>query len=360
MRRLAIASLLLLGCFDWDVLSSTLGEQDFSVSSDLSVFDLAQTDLAQPDLAQPDLRMPDLAMPDLMPPTLSFTKQADAAGLGNKKANNAIFGYSAMHITAVGDGGVVARTTNGKDWSIVTLAATTTQNLSDVWFLDEKVGWIVGMGSTAYQWDGSTWVVKAANLTNDVQAVFGSAANKVVAAGSADAVFRFDGTNWTKSTNIAPKPGTQYGMWGTGLTFFSVGASNDTLNINDVTQVRVASDQGGGTVFRSVWGTSATNILAVGYDGNTAIASKSNGVLWTKLNNVPTVGKLYAVWGVSATEIWVGGENGQVMQYNDNTKVWSRFTVSGIPSNEIIKDIWAFDAANVWFVTDAGGIYKKN
>ena len=48
------------------------------------MFDHAQTDLAQPDLAQPDLRMPDLAMPDLMPPTLSFTKQADAAGLGTK------------------------------------------------------------------------------------------------------------------------------------------------------------------------------------------------------------------------------------------------------------------------------------
>lgn len=358
MRRLAIASLLLLGCFDWDVLSSTLGEPDLSVTQDLSVFDLAQPDLRMPDLSTPDLRMPDLAMPDLMPPTVSFTKQADAAMLGNKKANNAVFGYSAMNITAVGDAGVVARTTNGKDWSIVTLGMATTQNLLDVWFLDDKVGWIVGMGSTAYLWDGGNWTAKAMNLTNDVQAVFGSAANKVVAAGSADAVFRFDGTNWTKSANIAPKPGTQYGLWGIGNTFFSVGASNDNLNINDTTAGRAMSDQGGGTVFRSVWGSAANNILAVGFDGNTAIASKSNGTAWTKLNNVPNVGKLYAVWAASATDIWVGGENAQVLRF-DGTN-WSRTTVSGIPNNEIIKDIWGFDAANVWFVTDTGGIYKKN
>lgn len=185
MRRLAIASLLLLGCFDWDVLSSTLGEQDLSTLEDLSVFDLAQ-----PDLRVPDLRMPDLLPPpDLMPPTVSFTKQADAAMLG-KKVNNAIYGWNAMNLFAVGDSGVVVRTTNGKDWTVVTLSPATTQNLMDVWFLDDKVGWIVGASMTAYQWDGANWTAKAMNLTNDVQAVFGSAANKVVASGSAAGSWR--------------------------------------------------------------------------------------------------------------------------------------------------------------------------
>lgn len=354
MRRLAIASLLLLGCFDWDVLSSTLGEQDLSTSQDLSVFDLAQ-----PDLRVPDLRMPDLLPPpDLMPPTVSFTKQADAAMLGNKKANNAIFGWNAMNLFAVGDAGAVVRTTNGKDWTVVTLSPATTQNLMDVWFLDDKVGWIVGAGMTAYQWDGTNWTAKAMNLTNDVQAVFGSAANKVVASGSADAIFRFDGMNWTKSANIAPKPGTQWGMWGTGSTFFSVGASNDCININDTTAVKAASDQGGNPLFRSVFGSAANNIVAVGYDGNTGIASKSNGTAWTKLNNVPNVGKLYAIWAASATDMWIGAEGGQVLRF-DGTN-WSRTTVSGIPNTEIIKDIWGSDAANIWFVTEQGGIYKKN
>ncbi len=353
MRRLAIASLLILGCFDWDVLSSTLGDPDLSVSDDLAMADLKEPDLALSDLRTPDLLPP----PDLSLPVISFTRQ-DVTALGGKKPNNALFGWNATNLTAVGDGGVVAKTIDGKTWTLVTLGVATTQNLNDVWFFDVSNGWIVGSGPTAYQWNGLAWTANSAALTNDVFGVFGSATNKVVAAGSADAIFRSDGTNWTKSNNIAPKPATQNGVWGIGGTFFSVGASDDCINITDTAISKLSCSQAGGAVLRSVWGFSASNILTVGYDNNTSIASKSNGTGWSKVNNIPNIGKLYAVWGASATDIWVGGDGGQIMRH-DGTN-WTRVTVMGIPNTEVIKDIWGADANNIWLLTDVGSIYKKN
>ncbi len=186
MRRLAMASLLILGCFDWDVLSSTLNEPDLSVSDDLAMADLKEPDLGPSDLRTPDLLPP----PDLSLPVISFTRQ-DVTALGGKKPNNALFGWNATNLTAVGDGGVVAKTIDGKTWTLVTLAMATTQNLNDVWFFDASNGWIVGSGPTAYQWNGLAWTANSAALTNDVFGVFGSATSKVVAAGSADAIFRF-------------------------------------------------------------------------------------------------------------------------------------------------------------------------
>jgi hypothetical protein len=185
MRRLALASLLLLGCFDWDVLSSTLSEPDLSVLDDLSgPQDLALADLSKTDQLMPDLRMPDLLPPpDLLPTPTPFTKQADAAGLAGKRANNALFGWNATNVTAVGDAGVVVATTNGTNWSVVTLGVDPGQNLNDVWFKDASTGWLVGNGPTAYVWNGTTWAPapSAMALTNDLLGVFGSAANKVVA-----------------------------------------------------------------------------------------------------------------------------------------------------------------------------------
>lgn len=360
MRRLALASLLLLGCFDWDVLSSTLSEPDLSVLDDLSVpQDLALADLSKTDQLMPDLRMPDLLPPpDLLPTPTPFAKQADAAGLAGKRANNALFGWNATNVTAVGDAGVIVATTNGTNWSVVTLGVDPGQNLNDVWFKDASTGWLVGNGPTAYVWNGTTWAPapSAMALTNDLLGVFGSAGNKVVAAGTADAIFRFDGATWSRSA-VAPKPGTEYGVWGTGSSFVSVGASNDCITITDTTQTKVSCAQAGGAVLRAAWGVSANNIVAVGYDGNTSIASKFDGANWTKLGTIPNVGKLYSVWASSATDFWAVGEGGVVLRFDGTS--WTRVNPVGIPATELLRDIWGADASNIWILSSAGTIYKK-
>ncbi len=360
MRRLTIATLLLFGCFDWDVLSSSVIEPDLSVLEDLSV----QSDLAvapPADLSKADLSMPDLAVPpDLLPTTVSFSKQADAASLG-KKVNNSIFGWNATHVTAVGDAGAVASTTNGSNWNLVSLSVDTTQNLRSVWFTSDGMsGWLVGMASTAYQWNGTTWSPKNANITNDLFTVFGTAADKVIAAGNAtNAAFRFTGTAWEKHPQSPSFNTDRFGSWGLGTTWELPGASNDCIHLTDAAGAKLNCGQPGGAILRGTWGTAANNIITVGEDGGAGVVSRYNGTAWAKVTiPAPAFAKLHSVWASGPADFWLVGENSTIIRFDGTNFV--RVTAMGLAANEFIKDIWGSDANNIWLLTDAGVIYKKN
>ncbi len=358
MRRLTIATLLLIGCFDWEVLSSSVIEPDLSVLSDLAVpKDLATTDGAPTDLSKPDLSMPDLAKPDMALPVINFTKQADSAKFGGKKPNNALFGWNTQNLTAVGDAGVVVTTTDGTNWSLVTLSGGLNQNIQDVWFSgDGSSGWFVGAGTTAYQWTSPNWQAKAMGLAGNLYAVFGTANDKVVASGDQNnRMYRF-GTMWANDNNTPNFGSTQTGMWGTGMNFFSVSsAGGDCLVITDAAVNKVSCGTSGS--LETVWGADTSNVFAAGYETNTGIVSKYNGTMWKK-ETIPAVGKLWSVWAAGSKDVWVGGENATLLRYDG--KNWTQHTAVGIGGTETIKDIWGADANNVWLLTDAGSIYKKN
>lgn len=362
MRRLALASVFLLGCFDWDVLSSTLDSPDLSVLDDLAVpADLA----ASPDLSLADLRMPDLALPpDMTLPVVSFTKQLDPASIGGKKPNNALFGWNTSNLTAVGDSGVVVSTTDGKTWAPVTIAGLS-QNLQDIWFSgDGSSGWIVGSGTTAYTWvnpgTGFVWQSKNMTLSSNLFAVFGTANDKVVTGGDQNnTAFRWV-TSWTTETRQNFNTNIN-GIWGTGQTFHLVNAgSSNCLIFTDTTNTKVPCGLAGNGVLETVWGIDTSNVFAAGYEGSAGVVAKYDGSKWAKatLPSVVSTIKLYSVWAAATNDIWAGGEKGTVLHFDG--KSWLQVNAMGIAGTEIIKDIWGADANNVWFLTDAGTIYKKN
>lgn len=356
MRRLTFATLLLLGCFDWDVLSSNVIEPDLSVLADLSTPpDQAVVDLSKADLSVP----PDLTKPDMALPVVNFTKQADSSRFGGKKPNNAIFGWNTSNLTAVGDGGVVVSTTDGSTWSLVTISGGFTQNIQDVWFSgDGSTGWFVGNATSAYQWTsaGNSWQSKNAGLAGNLYSVFGTANDKVGASGDQNNKFFRFVTAWTNDNNTPNFGSTQNGIWGTGASFFSVSSAGaDCLTITDAVITKVSCGTNG--TLETVWGVDAMNVYAAGYETNTGIVSKYNGTSWKK-ENIPSVGKLWSVWAAGSKDIWVGGEAAALLHYDGVS--WTQHNAVGIGATETIKDIWGADATNVWFLTDAGTIYKKN
>ena len=356
MRRLTLATLLLSGCFDWDVLSSNVVEPDLSVLDDLSVpADMSVADLSRADLAVP----PDLTKPDMALPVTNFTKQADPTKFGGKKPNNAIFGWNTQNITAVGDGGVVVTTTDGTNWSLVAISGGFTQNIQDVWFSgDGSTGWFVGAGTSAYQWTsaGNSWQSKNAGLGGVLYSVFGTANDKVASAGDQNnKLYRFV-TSWANDNNTPNYASTQNGLWGTGANFYSVSSAGaDCLLITDAAITKVSCGTNG--TLETVWGVDTMNVFAAGYENNTGIVSKYGGSSWKK-ETIPSVGKLWSVWAAGSKDVWVGGEAATLLHYDGTS--WTQHNAVGIGATETIKDIWGADANNVWFLTDAGNIYKKN
>lgn len=350
-------SVSLSGCFDWDVLSSTEIEPDLSVTEDLSVaHDLSVSDGSAQDLSQPDLSQPDMALP-----TVTFTKQY--AATGTKKANRALFGWDSQNVTAVGDGGFATKTVNGKDWTDISASFGTTQNLRDVWFGGTGgTGWVVGEGSTAFQWNGSAWQSKNGGLSGNLFAVFGTqtSGNRVVSAGDQNnTVFRF-GPNWSADGGSNFNT-SQLGIFGLGQYFWVVGAGKDNcLILSDASNNKLSCGTTGSLEkIHGFFQGSTSYVYAAGWDKAAGVVVKwTNGAnTWNAVPGFPSVGKLYAVWVASDKDVWVAGEKATLVQF-DGTK-WTQKNAVGVGANEIIRDIWGSDANNVFLLTDQGNIYKK-
>jgi hypothetical protein len=62
-----------------------------------------------------------------------------------------------------------------------------------------------------------------------------------------------------------------------------------------------------------------------------------------------------AIWGTSASDVWIGGSLGALVHYDGST--WS--TVSGLGSGDI-SGIWGSSSTDVYVVNRAGEIWHYN
>ena len=110
-----------------------------------------------------------------------------------------------------------------------------------------------------------------------------------------------------------------------------------------------------GKLLNAVWGSSATDVFAVGYNG---IILHYNGTSWSIMAS-PVTTTLYAVWGSSATDVFAVGYNGQILHYNGTS--WS---VQASPVTTQLNSIWGSSATDVFavggFLSDPGVILHYN
>ena len=97
----------------------------------------------------------------------------------------------------------------------------------------------------------------------------------------------------------------------------------------------------GGPSLESVWGSSATDVFAVGdigtilhYDGDTWSGQASGSTNW-----------LYGVWGSSATDVFAVGVDGTILHYDGDT--WS---VQASGTGVGLLGVWGSSATDVFAV----------
>jgi photosystem II stability/assembly factor-like uncharacterized protein len=80
---------------------------------------------------------------------------------------NAIFMVDSLNGWIVGDGGIIAHTSDGKNWFEQTNSST--NSLFDLFFLNTMNGWAIGSGETIIQTSdgGTTWNIVGAGLTTN-------------------------------------------------------------------------------------------------------------------------------------------------------------------------------------------------
>ena len=136
------------------------------------------------------------------------------------------------------------------------------------------------------------------------------------------------GGSVTPATVITDANGKAAAVFITGTT---VGINTATATVTGLTPVTfsittiatprplVWSTVASGTVaqLHGVWGTSASDVWAVGYVGaNGGVILHYNGTIWSSISS-GTAQNLSGVWGTSASNVWAVGFNGTILHYNE-------------------------------------------
>jgi hypothetical protein len=133
------------------------------------------------------------------------------------------------------------------------------------------------------------------------------------------------------------------GIWGSSSTdVFAVGTSGTILHYNGSTWSSMTS--GTTNALNGVWGSSPSDVFAVGSNG--AILHYNGS--WSPMTSGIT-NELRGVWGSSASDVFAVGTSGIILHYNGSA--WSALT-SGTTNN--LYGVWGSSASDVFAV---GGYY---
>ena len=175
----------------------------------------------------------------------------------------------------------------------------------------------------------------------------GSSATDVFAVGG-NTIYHYDGTEWS-----ATPAGqyTFYSVWGSSAhDVFAVGSTGRICTMGcyylpviyhyNGTSWSPMTPYLGLSGLNCVWGSSATDVFAVGNDG---LILHYDGTTWSQMSS-GTTNPLYGVWGSSSTDVYAVGQ-GSMLHYNGSS--WSPVQ-TGYPA--YFRGVWGSSADNVFAV----------
>lgn len=229
----------------------------------------------------------------------------------------AIWGSGPNDIWAVGWGGPKLHW-DGSSWTAPT---SNKDYLLAIWGSGKNDIWTVGdVSGIAQHWDGLGWTPVDTGLRTNLYGLWGSDSRNIWTTGYGGACARWNGSAWTAET-LPVRAGELYsGIFGTSSQDVWIATPlYDMLHWDGTSWSRV--DNGGVSGFRSLWGSSSTDIWAVGSYGVTTHYAAAPGAAapsWTVTYNGTASyrsGALRRIIGFDSRHIWAVGDDGTVLQY---------------------------------------------
>jgi len=248
---------------------------------------------------------------------------ADLQGLACRDFSN----YTAGGLLCVDDCSRSLDACFRPEWSLET--SGTTLQLRSVWGSSFKNVISVGDSGTILHFDGEDWTAMTSPTTNRLRAVWGSSSTNVWAVGDSGTILHFDGDGWSGVTS--PTSTYIYGLWGTGSANVYAAAQGQVLRYDGTAWTEIDTIPSP-PAYRAIWGSSASDIFVVGGLGR--IVHNSGGPGWAE-HSTPTSELLNYVWGTGPSDVYAVGRNGTILHYNGS--VWSAMT-SG--TTEELYTIW--------------------
>lgn len=106
-----------------------------------------------------------------------------------------------------------------------------------------------------------------------------------------------------------------------------------------------------GSLLNAIWGNSASDVFAVGYDGDCCeLILHYDGQAWSTMSQ-GTGYWLNGVWSNSSSDVFAVGAYGKIMHYDGKT--WSRMQSN---TNKTLITVWGSSGSNVFAVGENGAI----
>jgi hypothetical protein len=203
------------------------------------------------------------------------------------------------------------------------------------------------------------------------ESIWGSSAQDIFAVGGAfdgdfdlSLIYHFDGAQWQRMPVPGPVSPSLADVWGSAPDdVYAVGQDEQTepgtgvvLHFDGATWSPVLEQVG--LSLEGVWGSSATDVFVVGslldLAGDDFPATSAiwhyDGHAWSPMRPPSDAGMLKEVWGSSASDVYAVGQAGQVLHYDGS--VWTAST----QTDDTLLGIWGFGPGDVYAVGNGGRI----
>ncbi len=142
---------------------------------------------------------------------------------------------------------------NGSSW-VVSAADLSSENLNGLYFLDDGTGWAVGNFGLIYYYDGSDWTQQTSNTTDNLQDIYAEDFNEVTAVGGTTtgvaSIETFDGTTWTAETTSSGSYPIN-SITGFGNYAFAAANSGEMYDLENSLAWQVAYDSSSSKLYSS-------------------------------------------------------------------------------------------------------------
>lgn len=137
--------------------------------------------------------------------------------------------------------------------------------------------------------------------------------------------------------------GSSSAPWKVSMTYHGKPGPDGTLEWTNV-------DSRSSAALRALWGSSASDIWAVGDVGTIRHLTNTTASEWT-ITPSPTREDLYGLWGSAADDVWAVGAAGAILHYDG--KGWSE-VLAAFPAGQKpdLRGVWGSAKNDVWIVGD--------
>lgn len=252
-----------------------------------------------------------------------------------------VWGASTTSVYAVGAYGTILRH-DGATWTL--MQSNTSRSFTSVWGSSDTDVFAAGTNGTIQHYDGVKWRAMASGTTTTLWSVWGSSPTQVFAGGDYGTVRRYDGKLWSAINYSSSWWGVR-GIWGSsGSEVFAVATSYSGLKMGYVLrwypklQKWLPMHVSG--ALTGIWGLSSTAMVVVGeksiqrYDGKT----------WSKAQGIEDT--MYGVWGSSVTDVYAVGKTGWILHHDG--KAWS---TKNFGRARMLTSIWGSSQTNLYLTS---------